>query len=152
MILFVLFHAAKAEDVDWVKEKQLFFPPQGWLQRSPMKYTCSYRVLDIRFNQVKVGFTEINVQCRFLKVRGDSLIVNQVIGRTIDVSEASDSDSSCVIVSTGDYITLDGPRVYKVKEVTQGGMVRCVSPINHLNKVITISMDEAITGLLRQCS
>jgi hypothetical protein len=142
----------KGEDVDCGKEKQLFFPPKGRLQRIPMKYTCSYRGLDIRFNRVKVGVTEINVQCRFLKVRGDSLIVNQVIGRTVDCSEASDSDSSCVIVSTGDYITLDGPRVYKVKEVTQEGMVRCVSPINGMNEAITISMDEAITGLLRQCS
>jgi hypothetical protein len=142
----------KAENVDCVKEQQFFFPPQGRLQRSSMKYTCLYHGLDIRFNQVKVGFTEIHVQCRFLKVRSDSLIVNHVIGRTVNVSEASDSDSSCVIVSTGDYITLDGPRVYKVKEVTQEGMVRCISPINGLNEAITISMDKAVTGLLRQCS
>jgi hypothetical protein len=78
--------------------------------------------------------------------------VKQVIGRAVELGEVSDSDSSCMIVSTGDYITLDGPRVYKVHEITDDGMVRCVSPITGMNDPITISMDEAVNGLLRQCS
>jgi hypothetical protein len=122
------------------------------LQRIPMKYKCSFRGLAFRFNRVSVGATEIHVQCRFLKVRGDSLLARQVIGRGGDDGNSSDSESSGLVISSGDYITLEGPRVYLVKEVTDEGMVRCVSPCNGLNDHITITMDEAMVGWLRQCS
>jgi hypothetical protein len=118
----------------------------------PIKSRCSYRGIDIKFNRVKYGLHELNVQCRFVKVRGDSAIVKQVIGRAVDDGNASDSDSSGIVISSGDYITLEGPRVYLVHEVTEEGMVRCVSPANAVNEPITITMDEAMVAWLRQCS
>jgi hypothetical protein len=117
-----------------------------------MNARCSYRGIDIKFNRVKYGIHELNVQCRFVKVRGGSAIVKQVIGRAVDDGEASNSESSGVVISSGDYITLEGPRVYLVQEVTEEGIVCCVSPANAVNEPITISMDEAMVGWLRQCS
>jgi hypothetical protein len=115
---------------------------------------CSFHGLDFRFNKVKFGTHEINVQCHFLKVRGDLAIVKQVISRSSDNVIPSDSESPCVMISTGDYITLKGlsSRVYVVTEVTEEDMVCCVLPINAVNKPTMISMDKAMVALLRQCS
>jgi hypothetical protein len=55
-------------------------------------------------------------------------------------------------VSKGDYVTLEDSRVYLVDFVRGNEAVRCVSPVNAVNNPIDIPMDEAIAGLLRQCT
>jgi hypothetical protein len=109
--------------------------------------------MDLKFNQVRYSVPEISVQCRFIKARGDSEVVKDLIGRKACDGNHSDSESSGVIVAKGDYLTLEGPRVVVIREITPNGMVRCVSPGMHpVNDAIEITMEEATAGLLRQCS
>jgi hypothetical protein len=67
-------------------------------------------------------------------------------------TDLSDSGSSGIFVSKGDYLTLEGSRVYKVDAVCGDGTVRCVSPGEPVNDPIEITREEAIAGLLRQCT
>jgi hypothetical protein len=77
--------------------------------------------------------------------------VKKVVGLHIVECDNSDSGSSCIMVSEGDYITLESNRVYLVREVGADGMVRCVSPANPIHEPKVISIDEANEGLIRQC-
>jgi hypothetical protein len=83
--------------------------------------------------------SELTVQCRFVKVRGDLMPVRKIFWTNIGDSNGSDTDSSVIMVSTRDFITLDSDKVYRVKEVLANGIVRCVSPANEINDPIVIS-------------
>jgi hypothetical protein len=92
------------------------------------------------------------IQCRFLKVEASSWTVKGLLCGTISDCDQSDSDTSGIIVSEGDYITLPGPRVYVIDYVNCNGTVRYVSPTNGVNDPIDITMEQAIEGLLLQCN
>lgn len=115
-----------------------------------MKIMCSYRGMDIRYTAVKYGFSEVSIQLRFVKVRGDSNVVKKLFEK--GEYDGSDGDSSSIMVSEGDFITLESNRVYRVSAIGEDGMVRCVSPANPINEPIVISIDEANEALSRQCS
>jgi hypothetical protein len=119
--------------------------------RRATKLVCSFRGLDIRFTSSRFGSTELSVQCRFSKVRGDSGVVRKLLGKVVVDGEASDSESSGLVVSEGDYITLEGPKVYVISEVAADGTVRCVSPSFPVNEPIVLTMEEATEALLRAC-
>jgi hypothetical protein len=115
-----------------------------------MKILCSYCGMDIRYTAVKYGFSELSIQVRFVKVRGDSKVVKKSFKKA--EYNVSDGDSSSIMVSEGDFITLKSNRVYHVSAIGEDGMVRCVSPANPINEPIVISIDEANEALSRQCS
>jgi hypothetical protein len=54
------------------------------------------------------------------------------------------------MVAKGDFITLEGDKVYQVKDVYTDGIVRCVSPANAVNESIIITLAEANKCLSRQ--
>jgi hypothetical protein len=130
--------------------KPLYCNARTQYKNRPMKFLCSYGGLDIQLAATQYGVSEITVQCRFVKVRGDSKVVWRLFVRTVGDSDASNTDSSIIMVAEGDFITLDCDRVYKVKEVLGNGTVRCVSPANEINDSILISMEEANEALNRQ--
>jgi hypothetical protein len=107
--------------------------------------------MDIRYTAVKYGFSNISIQVRFVKVRGNSMAVNKVLGKIPTDFDCSDSDASSFMVSEGDFITLPSNRVYVVKDIGEDGMVRCVSPANSITEPIFISIEEANEGLRKQC-
>jgi hypothetical protein len=140
-------------DIENGSAKPVYLNSLSQFKSRPMKMMCSYRGVDFRFNSVKYGVSEISVQCRFVKVRGDSILLKKCFGRIAGEcdSSGSDSDSSCMMVSEGDYITLQSERVYVVREVREDGTVRCVSPANPINEPIVLSIEEANEALSRQC-
>jgi hypothetical protein len=117
----------------------------------PMKLLCSYRGLDFRYNKSKYGVPELSVQCRFIKVNGDSQLLSRLVGSHTREVFVSDSDSSCVGVTEGDYITLPGPKVYVVQEINMDGTVRCVSPANPVNDPLIITIEQANEAYQLQC-
>lgn len=123
----------------------------GEFQPRPMTQQCSYRGIDFRYNQVEHGIPELLIQCRFVKVPASCVLLKDIMCRGNTDGNVSDSDSSSVFVSKGDYLTLEGSRVYLVSDIGTDGTVRCVSPANAVNDPIDITMEEAIAGLLRQC-
>jgi hypothetical protein len=79
------------------------------------------------------------------------IVVRKLLNRNDgDCEVGSDTDSSILMVSQGDYITLDCNKVYVVTDVNDNGTVRCVSPANPVNDPIFISLEEANEGLNRQ--
>jgi hypothetical protein len=140
----------EGEDIVRGVAKPLYCNARTQYRNRPMKFLCSYRGLDIRLTATRYGVSEITVQCRFVKVRGDSRVVRNLFVRTVGDSDGSDTDSSIIMVAEGDFITLDCDRVYKVKEVLDNGTVRCVSPANEINDPILISLEEANVALSRQ--
>jgi hypothetical protein len=119
--------------------------------RQPFRLLCSYRGIDFRYNAVKYGFSELSIQMRFVKVRGDSNVVKKVVGKVTGDDDSGDSDSSSIMVAEGDFITLESNRVYLVSEVGHDGTVRCVSPANQTNEPIVISIEEANQAFSRMC-
>jgi hypothetical protein len=117
----------------------------------PMKLLCSYRGMDVRYTKTKYGPPELTVHCRFIKVNGDSPLLSRLIGSFSGDGFILDSDSSCIAVNEGDYITLPGPKVYIVQEITREGTVRCVSPANPINEPLVITLEEANEAYQRQC-
>jgi hypothetical protein len=133
--------------------KPIYRTPSVGLEPRPMKYHCSYRGINFRYKHDTHGIPELSVQYRFVKVRASSVLLKELLsqGNTSD-GEVSDSDSSGVFVSKGDYLTLEDSRVYLVDFVRGDGTVRCVSPVNAVNNPIDIPMNEVVAGLLRQCT
>jgi hypothetical protein len=77
-----------------------------------IKMMCSYGGIDIRLNTVRNYLLEISVQCRFVKVRGDSTVVRKMLCRNASDSDVgSDTNSSIIMVTQGDYITLESDKV-----------------------------------------
>jgi hypothetical protein len=113
-----------------------------------MKLLCSYRGLDIRQSTSCNGIPELSVQCRFLKVKGNSIAVTKVHGNVVSDCE-SESDSSELQVEVNNFITVDGRKVYRVFEITPTGMVRCVSPTHPINDPIEITLEQANHYLLQ---
>jgi uncharacterized protein (DUF111 family) len=64
--------------------------------------------------------------------------------------EASDTDSSIIMVAKDDFITLNTDKVYRVEEVVGNGTVRCASPANPVNDPIVITLELANKALSRQ--
>jgi hypothetical protein len=128
--------------------KPLYPNSQTNSRKKPIKLLCSYRGLDIRFTTARHGTSEISVQCRFVKVRADSQSVHKVLGS--NVSYVSDTDSSFLMVSEGDFLTLDNDKVYVVRDVLGDGTVRCESPSHPINDPIVISVEEANEALNRK--
>jgi hypothetical protein len=116
-------------------------------KRKRMKLRCSYRGLDIKQSTSCNGIPELTVQCRFLKVKGNSIAVSKVHGNLVSDSE-SESICSEVQVEVNDFITVEGRKVYRVSEITPTGMVRCVSPTHPINDPIEITLEEANHYLL----
>jgi hypothetical protein len=81
-------------------------------------------------------------------MRGNSKPVQKVFG--MNKCNVSDTDSSVMMVSEGDFLTLDSNKVYIVTEVVGNGTVRCVSPTNPVNDPIVISVEEATQAFNRQ--
>jgi hypothetical protein len=135
----------QGEDIVRGLAKPIFPNSQAKFKDRPMKLLCSYRGIDFRFNSVRNGISELSVQCRFLKVRGDSLSVQKVLSGTPSECYVSDTDSSMMMVSEGDFLTLNS-KVYIVKELCNG-TVRCESPTNPVNEPIVISIEEANEAL-----
>jgi hypothetical protein len=120
-------------------------------KQRPIKMLCSYRGLDIRLNSVRNGITELSVQCRFVKVKGDSPVVKRILNKASSNSDGSLDSDSILMVLKGQYLTLDSDKVYIVTEVNCNGTVRCVSPSNPINEPIEITIEEANDALNRQC-
>jgi hypothetical protein len=78
-------------------------------------------------------------------------VLTNLLGSIDTHDDHSDSESLCIIVAEGDYITLPGSRVYIALEITRERTVRCVSPSNPVNEPITVTLEEANKSLLRQC-
>jgi hypothetical protein len=120
-----------------------------------MKLLCSFRGLDFRYTSPRFGVPELSVQCRFVKVRGDSCVLKKLLLCDMGSNDSQcDSDSSELVLCQGDYIKLEGPtRVYVVREVSAAeGTVRCVSPShNPVNEPIVLTMEEAKEGYRRAC-
>jgi hypothetical protein len=116
--------------------------------RKRMKLRCSYRGLDIKQSTSCTGIPELSVQCRFLKVKGNSFAVSKVHGNLVSDSE-SESHCSDVQVEVNDFITVEGRKVYRVSEITPSGIVRCVSPTHPINDPIEITIEEANHYLLQ---
>jgi hypothetical protein len=95
-------------------------------KKKRMKLLCSYRGLDIRQSTSCNGIPELSFWCRFLKVQGNAIAVAKVHGNIVSNSE-SESDSSELQVEVGDFITVQGRKVYVVLDITDTGIVRCVS-------------------------
>jgi hypothetical protein len=121
-------------------------------QQRPTTQLCSYRGIDFRYNHLENGIPELSVQCRFVKVNANSVVLKELMNPDTSDGDSSDSGSSGIFVSKGDYLTLEGSRVYLVTEINCDGTVRCVSPANAVNVPFDITMDEAIAGLLKQCT
>lgn len=138
------------EDMARGLAKPLYPNPQIHCKKKPMKLLCSYRGLDIRFTTARHGTSEIIVQCRFIKVRGDSKLVHKVLSSNPSECYVSDTDSSILMVSEGDFITLDNDKVYVVKELVGNGTVRCESPSHPINEPIVITVAEANEALHRK--
>jgi hypothetical protein len=113
-------------------------------KRRRMKLLCSYRGLDIKYSTSMNCVAELSVQCRFVKVRGDSNAVHKIHERIVSDGESqSDSSSSNLQVEVGDYIKVDGRKVYEVKEITDAGVVRCESPTHAVNAAIELTIQQA---------
>jgi hypothetical protein len=148
-------------DINRGMGKSLFCTSQGVKVDRPMSLNCSHRGMDFRFTAAKyAGLTQISVQSRFIKVKGRAVVVTRLLGRGVSDGAISDSEGShgmvgnseSIVVSTGDYLTLDGPRFVVVTDVTDDGRVRCISPNNSDTESVYIAMNEAKEGLLRQLS
>jgi hypothetical protein len=140
-------------DVDPLKAKPSLIPsdcngngPNNSKKR--MSLLCSYRGLDIRQSMSCNGIPEISVQCRFLKVMGNSSAVSKVHGNIVSDCE-SESESSELNVEVGDFITVQGRKVYIVSEISSTGVVRCVSPTHPVNEPIELSIAQANHYLLQ---
>jgi hypothetical protein len=64
------------------------------------------------YNATRYGLSKISVQCRFVKVRGDSNAVCKLFMTNLSDFNASDTDSSIIMVAKGDFITLNTDKVY----------------------------------------
>jgi hypothetical protein len=140
----------EGEDIVRGIAKPIYCNARTHLRNRPMKFLCSYRGLDIQHNAAQYGVSEITVQCRFEKVRGDLTPVMKVFVSNFGDSDASDTDSSVIMVAKGDFITLKNETVYIVTDVGDNGTVRCVSPAIAINDPILISIEEANEALSRQ--
>jgi hypothetical protein len=116
-----------------------------------MKLLCSFRGMDIRYTVAANGVPELSVQCRFVKVRGDAQAVKKIHGNIVSDCD-SDSGSSSVMIEVGDYITVEGRKVYKVSHISDNGTVRCVSPTFPVNNPIEMSLEQANYYLLQSCT
>jgi hypothetical protein len=67
------------------------------------------------------GISELSVQCRFLKVQGNSMAVKKVHGNIVSDSKP-ESGSSELQVEVGDFITVHGKKVYVVLDITLTGI------------------------------
>jgi hypothetical protein len=123
-------------------------PTDEGRKRKRMKLLCSYRGLDIRQSTTCNGIPELSVQCRFLKVKGNSIAVTKVHGNIVSDCEY-ESDSSELQVEVGDYIKVAGRKVYRISDITSTGIVRCVSPTHPINDPIEITLEEANHYLLQ---
>jgi hypothetical protein len=139
------------DDVDSTLTKAVYSISLSCNKGRHMKKLCSYRGLDIRYNAVRFGASEITVQCCFSQVRGNSKSIHKILSSEPVEADVLDADSSVIMVSVGDFITLECDKVYKVREINTDGTVWCVSPANPINELILILLAEANEGLNRQC-
>jgi hypothetical protein len=116
--------------------------------RKGIKLLCSFRGMDIRYSMASNDVPELSVQSRFVKVRGDSHAIRKIHGNIICDSD-SESGSSTVNVEIGDYITVEGKKVYVISDITENGTVRCVSPTFPVNDPIEISLEQANLYLMQ---
>lgn len=107
-----------------------------------MKLLSSYRGLDLRYSVGRNSVPELSVQCRFVKLRGDSVAVSKLHGR-VNYESESESVSSNLQVEIGDYLNVDGKKAYVVQEICTDGTVRCVSPSFPENDPIVLTVAEA---------
>jgi hypothetical protein len=100
------------EDVEPGKEKPIAVGSSVAKEKvKRMKLLSSYRDLDIRYSVGRNRVPEMLVQCRFVKLRGDSIAVFKLHRRISNESE-SDSDSSSLHVEIGDYLHVQGKKAY----------------------------------------
>jgi hypothetical protein len=136
------------EDVEPGKEKPIAVGSSVAKEKvKRMKLLSSYRGLDIRYSVGRNRVPELSVQCRFVKLRGDSIAVFKLHSRISNESE-SDSDSSSLHVEIGNYLHVQGKKAYVVQEICNNGTVRCVSPTFPENEPIVLTMEEANHYLL----
>jgi hypothetical protein len=81
-------------------------------------------------------------------VKGSSIAVSKVHGNVVSDSE-SESDSSELQVEVGDFVTVNGQKVYVVSDISPTGMVRCVSPTHPINDHIELTIEQANHFLLQ---
>jgi hypothetical protein len=55
----------------------------------------------------------------------------------------SESESSNLQVEVGDYIAVDGKKVYVVSAIDANGTVRCVSPTCPVNEPVVMTLQQA---------
>lgn len=136
------------EDLEPGKEKPIAVCSSVLKEKGKrMKLLSSYRGLDIRYSVGRNGLPELSVQCRFVKLRGDSMAVCKLHGRNGTESE-SDSESSSLHVEIGDYLHVQGKKAYVVQEICNDGTVRCVSPTFPTNEPLVLTIEEANQYLL----
>jgi hypothetical protein len=111
------------------------------------KLLSSYCSLDLRYSVGMNKVPEFSVQCRFVKVRGDSAAVCKLHGIVTNESE-SESESSNIQIEIGDYLNVEGKKAYMVQEICNDGTVRCVSPSFPENEPIVLSVAKANEYLL----
>jgi hypothetical protein len=140
-------------DLDSEKTKPALIPSgrivtDDCRKKKRMKLLCSYGGIDIRQSTSCNGIPELSFQCRFLKVQSNAIAVAKVHGNIVSDSEL-ESDSSELQVEVGDFITVQGRKVYVVSDITDTGIVRCVSPTHPVNEPIEITMEQANHYLLQ---
>jgi hypothetical protein len=94
-----------AEDIASRMTKPLYTNSRTQSMKKPMRLLCSYRGLDIRFTTSQYDTSKITVQCRFIKVRGDSTIVHKILRLNENCCYVSDTNSSVLMVSEVDVRT-----------------------------------------------
>jgi hypothetical protein len=131
------------EDVDQRKAKRTCpSGPQYATYARPRKLRCSYRGLDIRYVQSKMGTWEMIVQARFSKLRGSSQAVLKAQSAVLSTTVVSDVKSEELEVRPGVYIRIGSPpqlETYVVDSI-DNGVVRCKDPTDDKADTVVLTV------------
>jgi hypothetical protein len=118
---------------------------QSAVNARPKKLRCSYRGLDLRHVQSKMGTWEMIVQARFSKVLGNSHAVIKAQSAVLTAAVVSDVESEELEVRVGVYIRIGIPpnlETYVVDSI-DNGLIHCKDPTDDDADVVVLSIEEA---------
>jgi hypothetical protein len=135
-----------AEDVDSSKAKRSCpSANQTAMYARPRKLRCSYRGLDLRHVQTKMGTWEMIVQARFSKLIGNAPAVIKAQSAVLGHAVVSDVESEELEVRPGVLIRIGTPpdlETFVVDSVNEG-VVRCKDPTDDEAETVILSVQEA---------
>jgi hypothetical protein len=134
------------EDIDVKKGKRVCSSGQeskGYAR--PRKLRCSYRGLDFRHVQSKMGTWEMIVQARFSKLMGNAAAVIKAQSSVLSSSVVSDVESEELEVRPGVLIRVGNPPNLETLQVdsVEKGMVRCKDPADSDADTVVLGLTEA---------